>query len=154
MASENETVAEAIDAVRKMIHDCPAIKGGLGEFGYQLKANSEIDRIEAAHRREVSELTAVINAKCRKCGSRRGRWREVTNDGIETADLKRFGDRQFAAILASMSEESGGYEYVFVSTRKVGGKFKAVAVRTFYGDVLKEAAKRIIRHEKKEGGAK
>ena len=53
--TENETVEAAIDAVRKMIHDCPAIKGGLGEFGYQLKANGAIDRIEAAHRREVAE---------------------------------------------------------------------------------------------------
>ena len=54
--TENETVEAAIDAVRKMIHDCPAIKGGLGEFGYQLKANGAIYRIEAAHRREVDAI--------------------------------------------------------------------------------------------------
>ena len=62
MASENETVESAIDAVRKMIHDCPAIKGGLGEFGYQLKANGAIDRIEAAHKREVAELREYLKA--------------------------------------------------------------------------------------------
>ena len=62
MASENETVEAAIDAVRKMIHDCPAIKGGLGEFGYQLKANGAIDRIEAAHKREVAELREYLKA--------------------------------------------------------------------------------------------
>lgn len=78
----------------------------------------------------------------------------MMNDGIETADLERFCDRKFAAILSAMSEESGGYEYVFVSTRKVEEKFKPVVVRTYYGDVLKEAVKRILRYEKKEGGGR
>lgn len=55
MAS-NETVAEAIVAVRKMIHDCPAIKGGLGELRYQLKANGAINIIEEAHDREIKAL--------------------------------------------------------------------------------------------------
>lgn len=73
MASENETVAAAIAAVRKMIHECPAIKGGLGEFGYQLKANCAIDRIEAAHKREMKHQAVhncELRAKSGLCGLR------------------------------------------------------------------------------------
>lgn len=66
MASENETVKAAIDAVRKMIHDCPAIKGGTWEFEYQLKANGAIYRIEAAHNREVEKLRDVGNQMLRR----------------------------------------------------------------------------------------
>lgn len=60
MATDNETFEEAIVAARKMIHDRPAIRGGLGEFRYQLKANSELDRIEAAHKREIATKDAEI----------------------------------------------------------------------------------------------
>lgn len=69
MAIENETVTDSITAVRKMIHDCPAIKGGTGEFEYQLKANGAIDRIEAAHKREVAKLEHWIKSAARwiKC---------------------------------------------------------------------------------------
>ena len=59
MATDNETVTEAIAAVRKMIHDCPAIKGGIGEFRYQLKANGAIDRIVAAHKREMDHRALI-----------------------------------------------------------------------------------------------
>lgn len=61
MASENETVEAAIAAVRRMIHECPAIRGG-GEYQYQLKANGAIDRIEAAHRREKAGLVRSLDA--------------------------------------------------------------------------------------------
>lgn len=67
MASENETVKAAIDAVRKMIHDCPAIKGGTCEFEYQLKANGAIDRIEAAYKREVEKLHKCIEQAINGC---------------------------------------------------------------------------------------
>lgn len=68
MASENETVAAAIITVRKMIHECPVITGGLGKLRYQLKANCAIDRIEAAHKREVAELRECLKEAIReKC---------------------------------------------------------------------------------------
>ena len=81
MASDNETVAEAIVAVRKMIHDCPAINGGLGEFQYQLRANGALDRIEAANNRELAtkdaeiaelrdHLEAATSYACAICGNR------------------------------------------------------------------------------------
>ena len=70
--TNNETVAEAIVAVRKMIHDCPAIKGGLGELRYQLKANGAINIIEEAHDREIKALEWKIEnyAKVVECKDR------------------------------------------------------------------------------------
>ena len=71
METDNETVAEAIAAVRKMIHDCYSIKGGIGEFEYQLKANGAIDRIESAHKSEIAELRECLKeALAQRCNAK------------------------------------------------------------------------------------
>lgn len=111
MAS-NETVAEAIVAVRKMIHDCPAIKGGLGELRYQLKANGAINIIEEAHDREIKALEWKIEnyAKVVECKDRevkakdekieelREKWGEALNiaDSVEKcASIERQTEAMF-----------------------------------------------------------
>lgn len=95
MATNNETVAEAIVAVRKMIHDCPAIKGGLGELRYQLKANGAINIIEEAHDREIKALEWKIEnyAKVVECKDR-----EIKAKDAEIAELREYLKEACAAV--------------------------------------------------------
>lgn len=66
MASKNETVNEAIDAVLKMIHDCPAIKGG--EVKHEVKkvgglfciSLPEKDRIEMTNAELAGHVEKVL----------------------------------------------------------------------------------------------
>ena len=105
MASENETFEAAIDAVRKMIHDCPAIKGGLGEFGYQLKANGAIDRLDAAHRREIAEL----KKKCEEYERQPELMAETANAALE---LLKSQDAKIAELRECLRLSSNSMEMV------------------------------------------
>ena len=102
MSNKQETIADIVADIRTQNQGLPEDSYALSPLVCDLLGLA--DRIEAAHKREVAELTAIINAECRKCGECAKFGKDCISGDIDGAEDSRACEKFVSKEVAELRE--------------------------------------------------